>query len=213
MSQNMNIINLVGTITDPLATTQGDGQNVPEVVGKRAEQITNELNGRYHVANYRNHLFTATASGITIPVVTSGLVNTFALVNPANSGKYLDLVDVDISTVLATTVVDTVGIYALALPVLATATLGTIKSCIATGGAPSLAQFYTAVTNTGQTPVLQSIIGGYGAVTDGALSGIHKEFDGKVLVPPGVQVCVAMSTAASTASGMAVGLTWMEYPI
>ena len=43
-----------------LASTLGDQVQQPSILGKRGEQIANELNGRYHVANYRNHLFTAT---------------------------------------------------------------------------------------------------------------------------------------------------------
>jgi hypothetical protein len=213
MAQNMNIINQVGTITDPLAVTMGDAQNVPATYGKRGEQIANELNGRYHVANYRNHLFTATAAAVTLPVVASGVASVFSLMNPANSGKYLDLCLAEVGTVLATTVVDLCGIYFLNSPVNASTTVGTIKGCIAGGGAPSVAIFYTANTHTAQTPTLQSLIGGWGAVTDSSLNMVSKDFNGTVLVPPGTCIDLLMTTAASTASGITAALTWMEYPI
>ncbi len=213
MAQNMNVINQVGNIQDPLASTAGDGVQQPSVLGKRYEQIANELNGRYHVANYRNHLFTATAAAVTLPVVASGVASVFSLMNPLNSGKYLDLCLAEVGTVVATTVVDLVGIYYFYNPVQATPTVGTIKSCIAGAGAPSSAIFYTATTHTAQTPVLQSLIGGWGAVTDGSLNMVSKDFNGTVLVPPGVCIDLLMTTAASTGSGITAALTWMEIPI
>lgn len=213
MSQNMNVINQVGNIQDPLAQTFGDQAQQPAVYGKRGEQIANELNGRYHLANYRNHLFTVTAAAVTLPVNAAGVASVFSLMNPANSGKYLDLCLVEVGTVLATTVVDLVGIYALANPTNASTTIGIIKSCIATSGAPSVATFYTANTHTAQTPVLQSLIGGWGAVTDTSLNMVSKDFNGSVLVPPGVCIDLLMTTAASTASGITAALTWMEIPL
>ena len=213
MSQNMNVINQVGNISDPLASTLGDQVQQPSILGKRGEQIANELNGRYHVANYRNHLFTATVAAVTLPVVASGVTSVFSLMNPANSGKYLDLCLAEVGTVLATTVVDLCGIYFLNSPTNASTTVGTIKSCIAGTGAPSVATFYTANTHTSQTPTLQSLIGGWGAVTDTSLDMVSKDFNGTVLVPPGVCIDLLMTTAASTNSGVTAALTWMEYPI
>lgn len=213
MSQNMNVINQVYTVGDALAQTQQAQPAVPAFAGASGEQLVSELHGRYYSANYRNHLFMATASAVTLPVVTSGVASVFSLFNPANSGKNLIVMRAAIGTVLATTVVDIAGIYYLVNPTQASTTVGTIKSGLLGAGTPSVATFYTATTHTSQTPTLAANIGGYGAVTDGSGNFFFRDFDGSLIVPPNVGIDILMSTAASTNSGAAAELTWMEAPI
>lgn len=213
MSQNMNVLNQVGQIADPLASTLGDQPQAPMNLGKNGEQIVNELHGRYYLANYRNHVFMATASAIAIPVVASGVASLFCVNNPANSGKNLVLLTAAVGTVVATTVVDIAGVYYLTAPTNASTTVGTMKSGILGTGTPSVATFYSAVTHTSQTPILAGNIGGYGAVTDAGANFFMRDFNGQIIVPPNTCVDILMSTAAATASGAACELTWMEVPV
>ena len=105
------------------------------------------------------------------------------------------------------------GIYYLVNPTNASLTAGTIKNGILGNNAPSVANFYTANTHTSQTPTLAANIAGYGAVTDAAGGNFFaRDFEGSLIVPPNVCIDILMSTAASTASGAAVELTWMEVP-
>lgn len=213
MSQNTNVINQVGNCRDGLASTLGDQDGQPFVVGKNGEQLVNEVHGRYYIANYRNHVFMATASAVTVPAVTSGVASIFCLFNPANSGKNLVLITAGVGTVLATTVVDLAGIYYLPNPTNASTTAGTIKSGILGTGAPSVATFFTAATHTSQTPILAGNIGGYGAITDAGGNFFMRDLNGQMIVPPNTSVDILMSTAAGTASGTALELTWMEVPV
>ena len=213
INPNQNTINLLGQVTDALAVTQQPAFGVPVPCGPSGEILGSDLHGRYYNANYRNHLFMATATAIAIPVVASGVASLFHLNNPAGSGKNLIILRAAVGTVVATTVVDIAGIYYLVNPTEGTPTVGTIRSGILGTGAPSVATFYTAATHTSQTPILAANIGGYGAVTDGGANFFWRDFDGSLIVPPGVGIDILMSTAAGTASGDACELTWMEAPI
>jgi hypothetical protein len=212
MNPNQNTLTFITQVSDPLAQTQEPQNGCPVPGGPSGEILVSELHGKYYNANYRNHLYMATASGVTLPVVAAGVASVFSLMNPLNSGKNLILLRAAIGTVLATTVVDIAGIYYLQNPVNASLTAGTIKSGILGSGAPSVATFYTANTHTAQTPILAANIGGYGAATDGSGNFFWRDFDGSIIVPPATCIDILMSTAASTGSGMAVELTWMEAP-
>ena len=213
MSQNMNIINTVFQVGDPLSQTQAVQPAAVAYAGQNGEQLVSELNGRYYTATKQNHMFMATASAVTLPVVTSGVASVFSLFNPANSNKNLIIMRAAVGTVLATTVVDIAGIYYLINPTQASTTVGTIKSGLLGAGAPSVATFYSATTHTSQTPTLAANIGGFGAVTDTAGNFFARDFEGSLIVPPNVGIDILMSTAASTGSGAAVELTWMESPL
>ena len=195
MSQNMNVINQVYTVGDALAQTQAAQPAVPAFAGPSGEQLVSELHGRYYNANYRNHLFMATASAVTLPVVASGVASVFTLFNPANSGKNLIILRAGVGSVVATTVVDLAGLYYLSNPTNASVTAGTIKGGIVGAGAPSVANFYTACTHTSQTPILAANVGGFGAVTDTAANFFTRDFDGSIIVPPNTSLDFLMSTA------------------
>lgn len=210
-----DVVQLEGSVLNPYSTQIGDGLENQFGLGRNSEALISAVHGHYFNASARGVLFTFNVAAVTIPVVASGLVSVFSLYNPVNSGRLLELVDIDVSTVLATTVVDTVGLY-VSTPVL------TAKGTFTTAGAalPGLlgsnAQGvgipYSAFTHSG-TPTLYRIVGGYGAVTETSVNQIHYDFDGKVCLAPGAIISVAMSTAAGTTSGNDIGITWLETPI
>jgi hypothetical protein len=213
MAQSTAVKNLVGLVQDPLGYTSADGTSPPFSSGRAGELIVSELRGELAVANDRGHIFGARAAGITLPAIGLNLVSTFALYNPVGSGINMELVDLDIGNVLATTVVDMVGLYYSNGNNAATATFttpGTIQSGIIGGSNQSRGQFYSALTHVG-TPGLAGLIGGFGAVTASNFGTFHYDFNGKLIIPEGTILSVAMTTAASTASGITLGARWLEY--
>lgn len=213
MQVNTNTQNLVGQVGDPLGGLAGDGSMPPFTSGRSAEQIVSKLRGSLAIANDRGHVFFARAAAVTLPVNANNLVSTFALYNPVGSGINMELVDADIGSVVATTVVDMVGLYYSNGNNAATATFttaGTIQSGIVGASNTPRGQFYSALTHVG-TPVLAGLLGGFGAVTSTYEGTYHYDFDGKVIIPEGTIVSFAMTTAASTASGITLAARWIEY--
>lgn len=205
-----------GRVSNP-ATTRLQDSNEPAVsLGLNGEQLASEIHGKFYTVNKRNNLFTANVTAVTVPVNATTLVSVFGLYNPPTSGIDMELIDLDITTVLATIVVNTYGLYFSADKNAATATFttkGTAQSGYLDGGpAGNRGQFYSAVTHVG-TPVLWRILGGDLAVTSTQVGGIHVDFDGKAIIRPGTLVSVATTTAAAQTSGTAVGATWAEWPV
>lgn len=193
----------------PIAT---DNTDAVIRLGRSTQLIVDQLRGQYAEECSRGNVYNANAAAITLPVNANNLAGKFVLLNPVGSGKYLELIDADISTVLATTVVDSVGLYGMAVPGLGTLTAVATQNGLIGNGASGVGIFYSAATFTG-TPLLYALLGGWGAVTDGSLNNVHYPFNGKVLVAPGAAVTLAMTTAASTASGITAGMSWIERPI
>ena len=203
-------------VNPPAQTSQAAGTQVYQLGGKQGEGIVSELHGKWFTQNYNSNVFHAAATGLTVPVIASNLVSVFSLFNPANSSKNLELISADIGIVLATTVVDFVGLYfqriggAVTIPTSQTA--GTPVSGLLGNTAAPQGLFLTAATHVG-TPTLAKILATFGAVTTTADGPIHYEFDGKFVVPPNTIVSIAMSTAQSTASGLALAIDWVESPL
>ena len=218
MAQNTNIINLVGQVGNPASTSQSDGNTPPISAGRQAELLTAEIHGKYYTAAYRKNVFKFNVTAVTVPVVASGLVSVFTLWNPPSSGVVGEIVETMVGQVLATTVVDTIGWY-FSSGNLALAGTFTTKSVALTnhfsarvGDTPANTILpYTAYTHSG-TPVRCDIIGSFGAVTDAAFTLPVKAHDGKLLIPPGTAMSIAMSTAAGDAAGLDLQVDWAEWP-
>ena len=171
---------------------------------------------RYTELSARGLVFSASRAAVTLPVNAATLVSLFGLYNPAGSGKMLELIDAEAHYVVATTVVNALGLYYSNGTDASGATFTTqaqaqIENARVGEGVPSVCRFYSAVTHVG-TPKLLDLVGGWGAVTDGGATPIRKQWDGKIMVPPGVLLALAMTTAAATASGLTSVLRWAEVP-
>lgn len=194
------------------APSSGDGTEVAARFSRESDMMVAMDAGAYAEPCSRGQVFAFGQAAFTMPVNASNLVSKFTISNPANSGKLLELIDADISTILATTVVDAVGLYGLINPILGTLTAAIPVCGIVGGGAAPVALCYSAATFVG-TPLLCALLGGWGAVTDGSLNNVHYDFKGKIIVPPGSAVALAMTTAASTASGITAMMSWRERPL
>lgn len=185
--------------------------------GRGGEVLTVETHGKYYTAAYYNRIFSFNRTAVTIPQIAGTLVSVFSIYNPPTSTVNAELVDVDIGLVLATTVVDTVGLYWQGPTLAALATLTTIGvmgtnwfSGLLGGNAGQVTP-YSALTHSG-TPVRVDIVSQFGATSASNDTPLHKDYDGKLLLPPGHVISVAMSTAAGTATGLDVGARWLEAP-
>lgn len=195
-------------------STPGSGEAYRTVkVGDNGELVG--IN-RYQELALRGKVFSASRAAVTVPVNANNLVSVFGIYNPPSSGVLLDLFEVEAHYVVATTVVNALGVYFSTIALSAAATFTTqaqasvINARLDEGPAAS-ARFYSAVTHSG-TPALKAIVGGWGAVTDGGSTPVRKNFGGRILIPEGVLVSLAMTTAASTATGVTLDAHWAEIP-
>jgi hypothetical protein len=214
-SENTNLINIIGNVTDPTQAQQPDGAYPPLTVGRQADQLTSELHGKHYSVNYRNKLFEANAVTVTVPVNASALVSVFTLYNPPTSGVNAELIDTSIMQWLAATIVDTAGWYFSSAVLTAKGTFttaGTVNSGKVGANPPNQVQFYSAFTHSG-TPVLTDFIGSFGAATNTTAGGIQKFYDGRLILPPGIAMSIAMTTAAGTATGLNLEARWAEWPL
>lgn len=184
-------------------------------IGRGGESLASEIHGKYYYGSYYNRLYSFNVTAVTITKIAATLVSVFTVYNPPSSTVNAELVDFDIGLVLATTAVDTVGLYwqGPTLASLATLTtigvLGTNWFAGSVGGGAGQVTPYSAFTHSG-TPARVAIVGQFGAVTATNDSPIHTDFDGKIILPPGNVVSCAMSTTVGTTSGMDLGVRWLE---
>lgn len=207
-------VEMEGLVANPMTMSTSDGQVGVPTLGKQQDLLMTLLHAKNYVPAYRNARFGANVTAVTVPVVASGLVSVFTLYNPVGSGIYMEIDEVRIGQVLATTVVDAIGLYYSASNLAAAGTFttkGTIQSSKIGSGLVGVGQFYSAYTHSG-TPVRVAMLGSVGAVTDAGMTLPFRTFDGGLLIPEGTAVSVAMSTAAGTASGLDVEAWWNEWP-
>ncbi len=206
-----------GNVYSPAGTSLPDSSQVPPNLGRQGEALNSDIHGKHYTATSRKTMFSFNVTAVTVPVIASGLVSVFTLWNPPSSGIMGELVDTELGQVLATTVVDTVGWYA-SFTNLALAGTFTTKATPLTnyfsgrlGDTPAGGIIpYTAYTHSG-TPVRVDIIGAFGAVTDASMTLTEKFYDGRVLIPPGTAMSIAMSTAAGFTAGLDLGCRWTEW--
>lgn len=167
----------------------------------------------------RGQVYSFSVAAVTLPVNAATLASKWGLYNPPNSGVFVEILEVEAHSVVATTVVDAMGLYysngTNATGATFTTPATTSQNARVGEGPASVATPYSAVTHVG-TPALIDIVGGWGAVTDGGSTPIRKSYGlstpRRILLPPATLLAVAMTTAASTASGITGTLTWAEIP-
>lgn len=195
--------------------TLADGTESFQRFGRSGELITAKVKGTFAEQVQRNNVFSASAAAVTIPVIDAAMVSVFSIFNPIGSGKLLEIIDTEIQNVLAATVVNLYGWY-YSGPALAglhtLTTLGVVQSRRIGDGTAAAGKFYSALTHFG-TPILAAAIGGTGATTNGATRPLFKNFNGALIVPPGVAISVAGSTAAGTTVGNTISASWAEHPL
>lgn len=176
--------------------------------------LVSPYRGAYGELCRQGRVFSASAAAVTLPVNAATLASKFGVYNPPGSPVNLEIITVSAHAVLATTVVDALGVY-YSNSTNATGATFTTRGLVENGlvgGPGGYGQFYSAVTHVG-TPALLRLVGGWGAVTDGGATEVTRDFNGSLIIPPGTLIALAMTTAASTASGITLEMSWAEIPI
>jgi hypothetical protein len=217
-SQSLNLLQYSGLIIDPTQTAYADATGSQLVGGhSSSEQLVDGLHGKHYIVNYRGKLFEANAGNIVIPVVANNLVSVFSLINPPSSGVNAEMVDVTIGLTFALAVVDAVGWYyspATSLFAGTFTTPGTANSGEVANNPPNKVLFYSAYTHSG-TPKLVDTIGQIGATAITSSINTTKFYDGRLILPPGVVISLAVSTTVGVAATNAfnVEARWCEWPV
>lgn len=210
----------------PSDTSGTDGVVYDQIGGKQGDAIVSELHGKYYTQAVRGNVFMATTTplGLAIPIYTT-TTPTVMLWNPAGNSKNAVLIRYTAAYTSGTTVASAIGLSRV---------LNTGAS-IATGNvitAFAAATPVNALINSGTTNTVRVSISGTNTVTTGVAADYFytmfqeyaavaataiapvvtmHDFDGMVIVPPGV----AIYPAGSAASGALVAQTiiWEEVPI
>ena len=190
------------------------GAEVAAGFDTRGAMLANQHGGNYAELVRRGVCYYASAAAFVIPVTGATPTSLFSIYNPPTSNVNLELIECNVVPVVATTVVDTVGVYyntpaQTAAAIAANApTAGVIKNCLLTGTSGQ-AVFYTSFILT--TPTLGRLVGGWGATTANYLGSVVKQFEGSMIIPPGVSAHLLMTTAASQSS--TADISWAEIPL
>ena len=216
-SQGLNFLQFLGAIGDPTAAVVGDGSAIQLRAGHETDQLVDDLHGKHYTVNYRGKLFEANAANIGIPLIAANLVSTFALINPPSSNVNAEMVDVTVTLWNALSVVDVVGWYYSPVTKLFAGTFttpGTANSGEVGNNPPNKVLFYSAYTHSG-TPTLVDTIGQIGATAITSPINTTKFYDGRLILPPGNVMSIAVSTGALVAATNAVNVEarWCEWPV
>jgi hypothetical protein len=198
-----------------------DGQVYSALGGKATETIVAELHGKYYTQTYRGYLFHGiNAAAAAIPANGTALTG-FVLWNP--SGNIKNLVPVRMTAGWSATT-EAPGNIQLAFLAGAGATIATAapvsaftaatpQNGLLGGGNATTAKFGTAATLTTAGTVLTGTGWSHLTTTGTATFGSFQytyEYDGSLIIPPGVLVYPVASTA--TASTYNITIVWYEAP-
>jgi hypothetical protein len=216
--------------------TLQDGAEAKVRQGKNAEQIVQELHGRFYEQNYRGALFSGgmgltAINNVTYTSATLGATVTpiVGVYNPLGSPVNLVILQAVLGVTVTAATATGPGAFVWAA--------GITTVAVTTGGAPfnrktlqaagSAAKDMTNVAPTGLSPNL--VVRGASALTGGNLKSISsvetavgqnigvagyttENIDGGLIVPPG-GVLALLATATPVAHSAASMLLWEEVPV
>jgi hypothetical protein len=176
--------------------------------GKTGEAMLSQLHGRYYEQCYRGNVFSvANQAAVT---TTASLQTTFtglSVANPAGSAKNLVMLRFACAQ-FAVGAAAVVGVAAGAGAAAGSLTIRNRKY----GGVSSVAVGSASATIA--APILLAVAGSVGSVatTGYALqAGVHIDFDGSLIIPPGYFVC--SDTSIATTSALIFEFVWEEVAI
>ena len=217
----------------PSNVSATDGGLYTQLGGKSTEGIIAELHGKYYTQNYRGNMFmvSTVGAGLAIPILST-MAPTLVLWNPLGSGKNAVLVRASLAnTNNATTAAGAIFLMAdfnagntiatgACFTAFTQAALGTnLFNCMLGGGNVSVMKSSATATNT-LTAASTLIVATLGSSGVGTVAGmvaansapaIVYDFDGSIIVPPGVAVHLA--AGAATTALFTQTLVWEEVPV
>ena len=198
-----------------------DGLQPTMLGGKSGEGIVAELHGKWYSATYRNRVFEVASltAGTLIPAIVNTVVATFAVWNPLGSGVNMELISYDAVMVQGTTtVVSDVSLWfqtgvGVTTGVPTNLTTLSIKNANLAGSGASQVQAYASASLVTTTALMFKSVNLWGPtnITNSGTLSNRYEFDGKVIVPPGVLVFTAGFAAQSSLASQF--MSWAEWPI
>lgn len=217
------------TVYNPYGANNSDGNQLTNnLAGKQGEQLNADLHGKWYNANLRKNVFHFTAKNFSVPglgVITNGGL-TFTLYNPAGSNVNAELIATTLSHDSATTVAGGIGWYtlaasstqsttAIAVTLATKATAGSTYFSGRVGDIPSGQVIpYTSVTTvtTGGGLVYTNIdlAGTFGATSDTTLGVADKQYEGRIILPPGQFITLGLGVGVGISASAQV--VWAEWP-
>ena len=215
-----------GIVTPPAAQSLPDTASPVAVpLGKQGEIIMTELNAKNYTQCYRGNIFSVSTvvAGLAIPISTT-TAPTVALWNPAGSGKNAVLIRFNWAYVSGTSVGGAFGLQ-FQLNAGNTVATGAVFTAFANStalngvigsGTASVVRASAAGTNTltaAGTNVVLWMSHENAVLAATAVNGamMSYDFDGMVIVPPGVAIYVVGSAASGAL--LAQTLVWAELPV
>jgi hypothetical protein len=222
-------INPDGYTLNPQGTGYSDNTPVVIGVGHQGDQLVSQVHGQYGVMASRNGVFMAasTTAALAIPVLTTTSSSTFALNNPAGSGKNVELIRFTLNlldTNAAPSTANVIGFSFVNSSTNATSAITKIADPVTAGGHSALlggpspvASVCSAITFASALTIaanwgipMFSFPASWVPTVGGSPIPYFYEFNGSVLVPPGWAVTLVASTAWA-ANTVVPSLTWAEY--
>lgn len=210
----------------PSTSSATDGNLYTMLGGKAAEGIVAELHSKYYTQNYRGRLWNAnifTASAI--PVFATNATPNFFIWNPPSNPNNVVLVKFKVGFAAGTGIAGAIGYsYIRGVPTLvgtaapvSAATSTTITSGIV--GVPYGGSVWagSAATIGGVAPFAltqhsySNLSQGAPITSTAAAYSLYEEFDGSVIIPPGVFWCPTAS--AAIAETVVISVQAYEAPI
>lgn len=193
--------------------------------GKSGEQLVSQLHGKAYARAIRGQVFIGStpAAGVAIQKY-DGTAPTFVLWNPANSGKNLELLKINVGMMaLGTRTVTGIQLQAVTgcgsaigtgAPISAFAKTPTAVYPATVTGFSSSAFFCNAgtVTLTTAGTVFYVLPFSYDNASAGSHPVMTYDFDGTAIIPPGVAVYPAGDILAP-GSTLGISLVWAEIPV
>lgn len=206
---------------NPLSVTSSAGNSNPPVFqGKQNELGVSEVHGKWYTQAVNGNVFhgNTLVAGTVIPISTATAA-TFVLYNPLGSGVNVELIAYDLGITVVTVIASPIGLgfssgvgASVAVPTSVTA-LTPRNGLLGAGKAPQ-AQLYSVATVVATTyfKTLFNFTATNATAGNGLGPNYHYDFDGSLILPPGVLIqtvgLVAPSTSASDQC-----FTWVETPI
>ena len=219
-----------GTVNPPSTTSIPATTNAPLLQGQQGDGIVSELHGKYYTQNKYGNLYYAStaAAGVTVSIFSNTSYTGMFVWNPQGSGRNLSIVRTMIGCNAAAATAEAGFGYAwlinagaslgTAAPISGTtpitATRGSCNVGVAAGQGTSVALVGSAATLTTAMPWgrFSGFSSSTGAITTQiALGPFIENFDGDMIVAPGV----FWTMTSSIASGGTFGLSavWEELPL
>lgn len=211
----------------PFLSGRRAGEQSSPVLGEERQLVVDLMHGKHYQDAKRGRVFSqaATPLGLAIPIYTAtAIAGGMPIWNPPNSGVDVELIEVGIGYGSGTADFGSIGVMGRKLEAIAT---GAIMTALA-----ATTPFNGLLFN-GQASRVQSSNAGTCTVTAGAAGdwvrtvasinleaatgtahgtlSVKYDFDGTLIVPPGVLVYIA-ATKASVAL-YATHVTWKEIPL